>query len=182
MKSEEVISLLGNYRHDVLNELQLLMGYASMGKLEKVQEKLNSVVSSFEKERNISNLGMPETALWAICFNWNYDNYRLNYHVGNIKEKLTGQDSIILSLLKEIMEIMDRFTDQMEFYEGDLRFQSGNGKEVLAGMQLSFSGVFTDLSGLKKQLIAVGSLDSVNIIPMEDNKQCTLVMDVQLKR
>lgn len=82
MDDLKAIHLIQQYRHDVLNQLQLLSGYLSMKRPEKAEEKLIEWIHYFEEERRLTSLHMPKFALWVIQFNAKHQNIRLSYTIG----------------------------------------------------------------------------------------------------
>lgn len=175
MNSEDTINLLRHYRHDWMNQLQLLQGYSSMGKLDKVKDKLNDCITTAEQERKLTNLTIPDTALWIITFNWRYNNFRLNYDVQVSGRSLVGRDENLLNQLQDIMGIITTNSDVMEMYEGQLLFVNMDRSENGAGIQLTFTGNFPNKQELENQLLLKEHLHSVTIEEDKDEKiRCTI--------
>src|SRR5699024_2465964 len=49
MEEKDVVGLLQNQRHDMLNHLQIIQGYLSMGNTEKVKDKMETKARLTEK-------------------------------------------------------------------------------------------------------------------------------------
>ncbi|WP_170138766.1 Spo0B domain-containing protein [Oceanobacillus chungangensis] len=81
MEEKEVVEVLQFYRHDVMNDLQIISGYISMGKLEKVEKKFGELFSFYEEERKLMSIKAPKFILWLIRFNNLYNNFRLTYNI-----------------------------------------------------------------------------------------------------
>ena len=149
MKEQEMIDLLRHYRHDWLNELQLLIGYVQMGKIDKVEEKLKENVSSAQEERMLSNLNVPKTALWMISFNWRYDNFRIKYNVGTLNKDISEKDKELHNLLEALMQLLTQYGEIMELYQGNINiFQ----EQELVKCMVSFVGTFNESDKLVEQL------------------------------
>ncbi|SDK40586.1 Spo0B domain-containing protein [Sediminibacillus albus] len=175
MRSEEVVNLLSHYRHDWMNELQLLTGYASMGKLDKVQDKIQQISMAMEKERRISNAGLPRTALWAISFNWNYSNFRLDYQIYLEKNQHTVYDEQIVSRLQTITDLLEAHSNSMELYEGELTLRCGKEDANSIEVQLLFTGAFENPVEMEEKLSDMSDLYKISILSTDEEKnQCTV--------
>lgn len=120
MEEKEVMDILRYYRHDVLNDLQIVHAYTSMGKLEKVEEKLETYMAHFDEERKLMNLNAPNLALWLIPFNSIHPNFRFTYairderiDISDIDQRLTTDCQYCITRLQEI-------SNDEELYEGEI--------------------------------------------------------------
>ncbi|MBE3591640.1 MAG: Spo0B domain-containing protein [Thermoanaerobacter sp.] len=52
---ELLVDYLKRSRHELLNDLQVVLGYAQLGKLDKVIESLHITIDHLNKERDIFN-------------------------------------------------------------------------------------------------------------------------------
>lgn len=55
MDDKEIITLLRHKRHDWMNQIQLLQGYASLGKQERLLDQIDDIKEEAENERRILN-------------------------------------------------------------------------------------------------------------------------------
>lgn len=151
VEEKEVMDLLRYYRHDIMNDLQVIHAYTSMGKLEKVEEKLANYMANFDEERKLMNLNAPKLSLWLIPFNSIHPNFRITYairgekiDISDIDEKLTKDCQYCIAHLKGI-------TSDKELYEGELVLEhlpDLNQVQVL----LTFHGSLVDLTSENKIL------------------------------
>ncbi|MCT2537965.1 sporulation initiation phosphotransferase B [Aquibacillus koreensis] len=152
MKEEETVNILRHYRHDWMNQVQLLMGYASMGKLDKVQDKLRESVESAERERKLQNLNIPRTTIWLMSFNWHYDNFRIEYNVETEDKEQSINDQLLHSQFLGIMDVFSKYGMKFELYHGTITIRPSmqiKGAEI----NLSFSGAFEQIDRLKQAII-----------------------------
>lgn len=131
MKDLEVIQLLQHYRHDLLNQLQLVQGYLSMGKTNKVEEKLEELFSLLNEERKLTVLQTPKFALWLIQFNHIYKNFRITYTIDIENQNLEHLDEILLTECKEFMEYMKKISDGDQLYEMELTIKETEDKQSI---------------------------------------------------
>lgn len=116
MKVEEVLSVLRHYRHDWMNQLQLVYGYASMDKLDKVKEKLTEVLNESQQESRLLGLNAPHFALWTIQFNSVYQQFTLQYEIEN-KHDLSSYDLPLLSYCNELMDVLNEHISTAKLYQ-----------------------------------------------------------------
>ncbi|WP_112181480.1 Spo0B domain-containing protein [Paraliobacillus zengyii] len=160
MKDEDVVDLLRHYRHDWMNELQLIMGYAQMGKLDKVQKKIEDSVERAVSERSLQNMPLPKTVLWLTQFNWRFDNFQLTNTI-NISEALTVNDFELYDRLERIMVHFTKYCMKTEMYHGTINVQQLNNEQLK--IQLTFSGIFEKSHELKNKIEHSDELLNVEI-------------------
>ncbi|WP_027963552.1 Spo0B domain-containing protein [Halalkalibacillus halophilus] len=68
MDSSEFLEWLRMYRHDLMNDLQLVQGYATMGKHDASQEKLQQLIERLNQERLVQTLDAPLFVRWLLTF------------------------------------------------------------------------------------------------------------------
>ncbi len=174
MKEEDMVELLRHYRHDWMNQIQLIMGYASMGKLDKVKAKLDDFVAEAENERKLQNLNMPKTIIWLMSFNWRYDNFRINYQVDLEDTTIPINDDKIHTRLNKMMGILIDHSSKMELYNGEFtlkkQLETGNVQ-----IFVSFQGDFQNVDNLQQLLLEDQAIQEVKIEQLANaNYQCTI--------
>ena len=90
---KNVVELLRLIRHDWLNHIQVIKGYISMGRFDRVEEMLNQIVSDLEQESRLSNLNVPRLAELFLTYNWTRPKVPLKYQVektGIFKDNMDG--------------------------------------------------------------------------------------------
>lgn len=104
MNDEEMLSILQHYRHDLMNELQVIQGYLTMGKETIANDKINTMFGRFQEERKLIQLDIPKFALWLIRFNSIYDLCRLTYNIHIEDRGLSTKDERLLERCKQVID------------------------------------------------------------------------------
>ncbi len=147
MKAAEVVDMFRHYRHDLLNDIQLIHGYASMGNLDKIKDKLQDLLQKTNEERRLTNLKCPHFTLWLMNFNAQYENIRLSYKV-LIQEDLSTFDLTLYATCQEIIQILHNYSSKEKLYNGELiLFNEGEPK-----VKLTFDGAFRNLEECRQKL------------------------------
>ncbi|WP_068674480.1 Spo0B domain-containing protein [Oceanobacillus sp. Castelsardo] len=131
MKDFEVVQLLQHYRHDLLNKLQLVQGYLSMGKTNKVEEKLEELFSFLNEERKLTVLQTPKFALWLIQFNHLYENFRITYTIDIENQNLEHLDEILLMKCKEFLQWAVEISRKDQLYEIELTIKETEDRQSI---------------------------------------------------
>ncbi|WP_176330242.1 Spo0B domain-containing protein [Oceanobacillus rekensis] len=114
---EYIIRVLQHYRHDLMNRLQIVQGYLSMGKANQAEEKLSEVVDFYKEERKLMDLNVPSFMLWILEFNTTFKNFRLTYNIHAEYKSMHISDSILVGQCQEIMELCMEELDPQVLYE-----------------------------------------------------------------
>lgn len=124
MAEKEMMELLCTYRHDVMNDLQVVQGYASMGKIDRVQTKLAEWMDHLYEERKLMSLNIPKFALWLIQFNSIHATIRLSYDIHMENGNLYMLDDTLLKRCQLGIELLEKNIDEMELYNGNVTLYS----------------------------------------------------------
>lgn len=131
----DVTAILQHYRHDLMNRLQIVQGYVNMGKLDKVESKLDEILDYYNEERKLMGLYVPAFMLWIIQFNSRYNNFRLTYKIYTESKSLHTYDSRLVDKSEHMMSCLNNFLDREELYELYLEIREVKG---LDKMEISF--------------------------------------------
>lgn len=104
MREKDVIRLLQYYQHDVKNELQVIHGYLSMGKIDRVKDKIDEWINFFHQEQKLLLLNAPQFILWVVQFNHTYDQLHLTYIIQTNKD-LQSIDEMLAKTCARIVQI-----------------------------------------------------------------------------
>ncbi|MDL4841656.1 Spo0B domain-containing protein [Aquibacillus rhizosphaerae] len=174
MTDEETIELLRHYRHDWMNQIQLLMGYTSMRKIERVEDKLKECVRNADNERKLVNLNIPKTAIWLISFNWSFENFRIEYKIDTDNSNLLIDDQLLHKQFNEVMETFTTFGMNLELYHGTITIRQLNNQDN-AEVEVYFSGVFDEIDRLKRGFLEKNKLYHLKIKQLSnDRHECKL--------
>ncbi|MUV39509.1 Sporulation initiation phosphotransferase [Lentibacillus sp. JNUCC-1] len=150
METKEVIDTLTHYRHDLLNQLQVIHGYLGMGKPDKAEEKLSAYTSQLDQERRLMHLGLPDFALWVIRFNMEQTHFRLTYKIEShpVSPKL---DQKIVKSCETLFQVFRSHAAVHELHQAHLHFHEERIKKTYI-IHINMTGTFVDAKELKKQL------------------------------
>lgn len=172
MKNTEVVHLLKHYRHDIMNHLQVIKGYASMNKIDKVNNKLNQLVSLLNEESKLMNLNAPNLYLWIMQFNTIHANMRLSYTVNIDRGNLADIENQLLSRVQEVIDLIKKFGQDAELYDLEFIF-SNTHKDIV--LFILIDGFIKEKRELIMELIKTGNYTDVK---EEDN---TLVLQTHFR-
>ncbi|GIO27668.1 Spo0B domain-containing protein [Ornithinibacillus bavariensis] len=169
MESKDIIQLLRLQRHDLMNDLQIVHGYLSMGKIDKVKMKVNDILEAFHQERLLMNMNCPNFALWLLQLNWKQPNIRFNYLLHSINLDLSHIDNTLTSVGMTFIDILTMaVSNHEELVEGTIEIN-----EISSSIEL----VITVKEGvINKNAFKVGinnKIDNVSIY--EDNTNETII-------
>jgi stage 0 sporulation protein B (sporulation initiation phosphotransferase) len=86
----QMIDLISHYRHDWMNDIQLLFGYVSLKKYDKLDDCMDKIRTKALQESCIAKLGIPSLVAFFITF-------RLHYHALTLELEME-QDINLASL------------------------------------------------------------------------------------
>jgi stage 0 sporulation protein B (sporulation initiation phosphotransferase) len=124
VKSKDVIQLIRLQRHDLMNELQIVHGYLSMGKIDKVKAKVNQIIEASNQERTLTNLDCPNFALWLIQVNLLHNHIRFTYDIHTDNRNMQVFDTVLTNIGNTILD--EILTNELEFVEGNIQLKAGN--------------------------------------------------------
>lgn len=109
---QTLLDFIKKYRHDWLNEIQIVKGYLTLGKVDDAQKHMEQIIFKALDESRISQIGDPDLAYELITYNWRQDMVKLHYEI----ELEEGQDLRSISKrfpplhewVKEVLEIVQR--------------------------------------------------------------------------
>ncbi|HLR52848.1 MAG TPA: Spo0B domain-containing protein [Candidatus Avamphibacillus sp.] len=166
MKNDEVVQLLQHYRHDLMNRLQVIKGYASMKKTDHVNEKLNELIDDFNEERKLMSLNTPNFLLWLLQFNSFYENIRMTYKIHIENRCLIHLDNQLMKKSKTVVKTIESFGEHTELYTIHLELKKVSGEihlyYIINGyfkdekqliMELNKNGKYIGKEGMDNQLI-----------------------------
>ncbi len=109
------LKMLQYYRHDLLNEIQLLHGYLQIGNIEQVDQMMASLISNLNEESKLLNLDSRKLILWVIMFNHAHTQIRLTYSI-NTDSSIKHLDSLIVKDLEKYINVIEKAIKNSDFY------------------------------------------------------------------
>ncbi|BAC13999.1 hypothetical conserved protein [Oceanobacillus iheyensis HTE831] len=121
--TDNVLHIIQHYRHDLMNRLQLVSGYLSMGKVEKAEDKLNEAIAYYEEERKLMQLQAPSLMLWILEFERYYKSYSMTYFIEATSTTSNHliNDEWIVSKCNQIMHELQNHLNSDSMYEVEIR-------------------------------------------------------------
>ncbi|WP_229740772.1 Spo0B domain-containing protein [Ornithinibacillus halotolerans] len=121
VEAKDIIQLLRLQRHDLMNDLQIVHGYLSMGKTEKVKTKLNEIIDGFNQERFLMNINCPHFALWLIQVNLEHKHIQFTYSIHTENRNLHDYDLMLTNIGQTVIEII--IEDDLDIVTGSLELR-----------------------------------------------------------
>ncbi|MGM8364704.1 Spo0B domain-containing protein [Virgibacillus sp. W0181] len=176
MNEKKFMQFLQNYRHDILNELQIVHGYASMGNLEKVENKVSQMIASFHNERKLISLHAPKLALWVIEFNHRHENIRITYDMHTENINLEQIDDSLVYFCDQFVKLLTKYCNSEEYYEGNLELHKRPDEQIIE-LHLSFQGNMLQIAELKENLIMTDQ--AYEIVETNSGVRCSIAVSFQ---
>ncbi|WP_194840778.1 Spo0B domain-containing protein [Filobacillus milosensis] len=105
---EDVLDLLRLYRHDLMNDLQLVQGYGSMKKHDVSMEKLNQLITKLGEDRLLQTLDAPQLVYWLFHLKLNSRETKLEFDIEHNDQSLQPYDEIILNDGKHLIQTFEK--------------------------------------------------------------------------
>lgn len=120
MGERDTVEILRHARHDWMNQIQLIKGYLSLGKIEKVQEIINQIIKSSENESRISNIRMPQLATLLLTYNWEPTKIVLKFEVEG-SGHYNDDETNLVNWFKEFLHILEESATIVDEHELHIR-------------------------------------------------------------
>ncbi|ARI76936.1 Spo0B domain-containing protein [Halobacillus mangrovi] len=159
MVEKDMIMLLRHKRHDWMNQIQLIHGYASLGKHDRLMNQLEDLRTESEYERRILNSDAVKFPLWLLSFNWNHEQFRLKYIVKDELD-LSRHDEELTALAKRMVEWIGEHKVEGELYEGTVHLYQGFDSNSI-GLSWEWEGQLHNGESLKQRLNNEGFIATV---------------------
>lgn len=104
------ITILNHYRHDWLNDLQLIFGYAKLKKYDNLEAFLDKIKDKLEQESMIARLDVPSLTLDLISFRHNNHTFNLKFEMEQGLQLSKGP-ALTEAICEIIMETLRVFQD-----------------------------------------------------------------------
>lgn len=113
MDEKETVRLIQKYRHDLMNRLQIVSGYLTMGKADKAKMNLDNMLEFYEEERKLMRLNADKFMIWILKFQDAYPSFALTYHVDLLESqaKRIDEQELLLSCEKLLVILSDAVED-----------------------------------------------------------------------
>lgn len=118
MDEKETVGLIQKYRHDLMNRLQIVSGYLSMGKVDKAKSNLDDVLKFYEEERKLMRLNADAFMIWVLQFQDKYPSFALTYRIGlleSIEKSIDGKK--LLSACENLLAVLSEAAAELHEYD-----------------------------------------------------------------
>lgn len=162
LNERDVIQLLRHYRHDWSNDIQVIMGYAQMGKLDKVQEKLAQVSKKLEDEQRIQNTPLPKSILTMMKLNVQLEQFQLKPAVNvdkDMDKDFSFIDDKLAHHLHQVFMACSEHAIELVLYDATINIQQVSEDQLF--VKLEFSDRFDRMRELKEKLLKFKSTMSI---------------------
>ena len=97
------------YRHDLLNQIQLVQGYLQLGRLQDVQRYIDQIVVRARQEALLSRLSDPDLVYDLLTYNYQPRPFELDLEMALEAEDLDeiGKRENWIHLFKKLMELFE---------------------------------------------------------------------------
>jgi stage 0 sporulation protein B (sporulation initiation phosphotransferase) len=110
--AHKVVEALRHYRHDYLNDIQLIKSYTVLGKTEKVNQVIDRISRRAEQESRLSSLNAPMLAEFLLTYNGGSPMVPLEtVKVYSSGDDWSGEEAEALNFLKEFTSWADKAAD-----------------------------------------------------------------------
>lgn len=158
MDEKDFIQLFRLMRHDLMNDLQIIQGYLSMDKIDKVKTKVTKSIDYYNEERKLMNLKAPRYIMYILQLNHVQENIRLTYQVDGEIGDLLSTDQLLVNQCHHLIQQIIHIGDKRELYEIHLHITEQANSSSIA-FTYHIEGKFNYLEQI------VQSLESIEINP-----------------
>ncbi|PYZ98822.1 hypothetical protein CR205_09700 [Alteribacter lacisalsi] len=130
-KEWEPVDLLRHYRHDWLNQMQLIKGNLALGKIERVETLLEDIIIQSKNEAKLSNMEGKTLAEKLLTFNWEPHDFHLNFEVISEPSGFSRNEPAILKVSERLFAWFDRQCQTGADNHLLFVINSDNGKPVI---------------------------------------------------
>lgn len=134
-----VLNLLRHSRHDWLNHLQLINGYLSMGRVDKVEKLVEDIVNKAKNESHMSHLNMDKVAEKLLTFNWEPHSFRISFEVMTCESDWSQVEGTVYPFLEMLLQLLDTYAVYGEDQHAMIMISDIESKAI----EVDFQGALT---------------------------------------
>lgn len=133
-KDRFVMKTLSHYRHDWMNDLQVLFGYIRLKKYDKLHPYLEKIKSKLSEESDISNLGNTALSLLLLSYRMNSQHYELIVTMDkSVKlNEIPVRPDLILQYVRETLQIFQQSAEPSPAEHNELEFSLVTTDELIS--------------------------------------------------
>lgn len=166
MENYPDLSVIENYRHNMMNEIQLVHSYLHMGKIEQAKQKLSTWINHLKEERKLMFIDATQLVTWIFMFNYTYDQLQLTYSV-NIETSLKYLDSSIANHCKDFVHILEEHVNKDSLYYVHIDLSKNENAQLLVTFHIK--DAIDEEENVIKQWIAFSEENNLHLKIAKDN-------------
>ncbi|CAM3970838.1 Spo0B domain-containing protein [Alkalicoccus chagannorensis] len=109
MDDEQFIRMLSNYRHDVMNDIQLIKAYTSMGETDRIEHVITDMTQRAMHESRLSRMQAPRLARELLTYNWRSPVFPVHVEVAG-EADWSDVEGLALQCIHRITTVLEGFT------------------------------------------------------------------------
>lgn len=125
-----LVQALSHYRHDFLNDIQLIKSYIALGKVEKVEAVLENVVYRAEQESRLSRLRMDAFAEKLLTYNWRSPKVPIEIEVNIESDNWSAVQHTAASIFTQFTQMIETETELGDEQQILVILQQTDSKEL----------------------------------------------------
>ncbi|MDB5083985.1 MAG: hypothetical protein JWN30_871 [Bacilli bacterium] len=158
VSKHELLTVLAKYRHEVLNQVQLIKAYIQLGKEERVASALNSLVQAARQHSELGQLWNPIISYAAISAKIDYPGLSIEIHTqldGQLPSNQREHDGLLA-----VRDQMPKISDQSSNHLAEILYDlHGLAQELHEDTSADIQWLLTlipDGNGVRLNLVLLG--------------------------
>ncbi|KHD86869.1 sporulation protein [Bacillus ginsengihumi] len=145
MKNWTTVEVLRHARHDWLNKIQLVKGYASLNKLDNIKGIVDEIIQEARQESMLSNLNLPQFAELLLTYNWRAKYFQIEYEILNVDASKLPNDETLSNWMSHFLERLEKAISN--FGDNQLYIRLDTSTSVVR-FNFEFSGTINNIEML----------------------------------
>ncbi len=176
--NQRIIQILKIYRHDWLNHLQIILGYASLKKADQISPFIDKIIHQSKQLGLVSSFHHVNLATYLLMIPLDYPNLKVELEVADdfihLEDKVDGE--WMHYYIKSFLDIIHHSaTGKSDVHQLFLSLAIHKEKAVVdIEIEGNVEQVYPDIQGLGEQLEVEGGFFSIDLFNVQE-----LVMELQ---
>ncbi len=170
----QFIRLLNHYRHDWMNEIQVLFGYVKLKKYDKLESLMEKIRHKVQLESYISKLGAPNLIVYLLAYQTEVKEIALSIVMEQEihLNELPADSNRIYAIVRSVMETFKENARQGMDGEHVLKLHFIQEEERLV-MEFHYAGSVKEsllMQSLQKIRQVSGPLETWDVVQVKENQ------------
>lgn len=147
-EASKIKQVLSRQRHDWMNHIQVLMGYQSLKKYDRISRYLQKLVQEARHERNISEIQYPPLAVMLLTLSHRYGQWNWKVRIGDdFQLPHIEEEKHLLYILEQVISWLEKQgKDYSEWTSVDLGIAQEDGCSIVTIEVFHETGALIELS------------------------------------